>query len=144
MKPYAYIFLVLLASVLYWSGAVGDDSPKKGEGDRQDKAQSPSDGGRYTVSSYRDTLVLVDTNTGETWILKARADSVAWFPVPRIPHEDSQAVVTAKTTTEHGVSIQMVPELDMIMLRGSKDDVERTLDVLKRVEKSTDSGDAND
>ena len=44
------------------------------------------DDDRFTVSSTRDTVVMVETATGRTWLLRHSADGSlsAWVPVERI------------------------------------------------------------
>jgi hypothetical protein len=94
--------------------------------------------GRYSMTAYRDTVVLLDTATGATWILKSDSDSdsVSWSAIDRGVTTPAALPSAAEARTVGRVIMEHVPELNVIILKGSRGDVESAKDAIERVSKS--------
>jgi hypothetical protein len=100
---------------------------------------SPADAtvGRYTITPYRDTVVLLNTATGATWILKSDSDSdsVSWLAIQRGVTIPAAPPSAAEAGTVGRVIMEHVPELGVIILKGSRGDVESAKEAIERVSK---------
>ncbi len=93
--------------------------------------------GRYAMTAYQETLVLLDTATGNTWLLKASADAgaVGWSPIQRELDSTLEMLAVANAATDGRIDTKRVPELGVIMLKGSRKDVEDAKDAIRQKEK---------
>lgn len=97
--------------------------------------REPSDGGRFSLLPFGDTIVMLDAISGDTWILEKNDNKTPiWLPIRKVSHEMTDAVIAAQATSKDELNIQVVPELGTIILRGKKEDVQKTMDALNRKE----------
>src|SRR5262245_51694508 len=59
--------------------------------------------GRYTLRSTEKGTILLDTVTGQTWMLTPYQDKQAWLPVPRVDSIDKLRELGASVSVKNGL-----------------------------------------
>ena len=119
MRALTCLGLLLSAFCVHGGSSFADDP-----GLKQALKEQPLAAQRYTMSSYGETLVLLDAVTGDTWILReSESQALNWVPIRR-ETKTSSIVDQAISAAKSDLAIQYVPELGTIILRGTKEDVD--------------------
>lgn len=142
MPRYSTLFSFGLIASFSLANAVAG-SPEQAEesvaivGMKADASASEATAGRFAMTPYRETLVLLDTATGNTWLLKASGDteSLSWTPIHRDLDRTLEMLAIAEAATDGRIDTERVPELGVIMLKGSRQDVEAAKDAIRQKEK---------
>lgn len=88
--------------------------------------------GRFAFARYGESLVLLDTATGRTWILEREGNSEkpCWSTLGDC---SGRTVAGARKAPNGRVDLQTVPEQSVIILRGAKEDVTGAQEAIRAI-----------
>jgi hypothetical protein len=143
MPRYSTIFNFVLIAAFSLANAVAGspEQPQESEaivGMKAYPSASEATPGRFAMTPYRETLVLLDTATGNTWLLKASGDaeSLSWTPIHRDLDRSLEMLAVAEAATDGRINTQRVPELGVMILKGSREDVDAAKSAIQKKEES--------
>lgn len=136
-RPFGFFAFaaLLLAFALPHAIAAGDVSET---GKRDISTQI----GRFSMVATADKVVLLDTATGDTWILETRKDSdgPSWRPLTGRKSLLTRTIAAARAASQGSVRVESVADTGVLILRGKKEDVEDAIDAVRRVENPVSGG----
>jgi hypothetical protein len=136
MPRHRLSFTLVLLTIFSITNAAADSPQQAKEsaatGSEIDTSPTVPSIGRYAMTAYQETLALLDTATGNTWLLKGSADAGAasWSPIQR--ELDSSPERSNRHSDASLTELQAQAQPDVaVVIRGSKNSIDKLLKRIK-------------